>query len=150
MAVPTTALGTKFRVLLGDGGTPTELFTAFCGLTAKSINFQTNTNEFFVPDCDDPDAPAWREIAKSGRFVSIAGEGIMDFGNAFERYMAAYADPDPVNARIEIAIPAVDNGGYWEGAFLLTNFQVTGNDGEKITTSIALESDGAVTWVPAA
>lgn len=56
MAKPVTVKGTKVRLLQGNGASP-EVFTSFCGLTAKSINFQTNTNETFIPDCDDPEAP---------------------------------------------------------------------------------------------
>jgi predicted secreted protein len=148
MAKPKTVKGTKVRLLQGDGATPTEAFTAFCGLTARSINFQTNTNETQVPDCDDPDAPQWRELAKSGRFVSVSGSGVLDM-DALERYQEAYDSPDSVNYRIEIAVPALDNGGHWAGAFMVTNFTVTGNDGELAQVELTLESDGPVAWVPA-
>ncbi len=148
MAKPKTVKGTKVRLLQGDGETPTEGFTAFCGLTARSINFQTNTNETFVPDCADPDAPAWRELAKAGRYVSISGSGILDM-NALPRYQEAYDDDEAVNYRVEIAVPALDNGGHWAGPFMLTNFSVTGNDGEHANVEVTLESAGAVVWVNA-
>lgn len=147
MAKPKIVKGTKVRLLQGDGATP-EVFTKFCGLTAKSINFQSNTNETFVPDCDDPDAPAWRELAKSSRYVSLSGSGLLDM-TALEAYQAAYDNDEADNYRFEIAVPALDNGGYWKGAFMLTNFQVTGNDGEHAQVEITLESSGAVAWKPA-
>lgn len=147
MAKPVTVKGTKVRLLQGDGADP-EVFTKFCGLTAKSINFQTNTNEQFVPDCTDPDAPAWRELTKSGRFVSISGSGLLDM-DALAAYQAAYDSEDAANYRFEIAVPALDNGGHWLAPMMLTNFQVTGNDGELATVEIALESSGEVVWVPA-
>lgn len=149
MTKPTTINGTKMRLLLGNGATP-EVFVALCGLTTKGINFQTNTNEVFVPDCDNPDDPAWREITKVGRFVTITGSGIMDAIGAFSRYRAAYETEDSVNFRVLFDIPLAQGGGYWYGAFKLTNFNVTGNDGEKVQTEVTLESDGAVTWVDAA
>jgi predicted secreted protein len=148
MTKPTTVKGTKVRLLQGDGATPTEAFTAFCGLTARSISFQTNTNDTQVPDCDDPDAPQWREITKVSRFVSVSGSGILDM-NALPEYQAAYDDPDSVNYRIEIAVPMASNGGYWEGAFMLTGFTITGNDGEFAQVELSIESDGPVTWVDA-
>ena len=147
MAPPLIVKGTKVRLLKGDGAEP-EVFSKFCGLTAKSINFQTNTNETFVPDCDDPDAPAWRELAKSGRYVSMSGSGLLDM-NALDEYQAAYDNDGTDNYRFEIAVPALQHGGHWLGAFMLTNFTVTGNDGEHATVEIALESSGEVTWVPA-
>lgn len=148
MAKPVTVKGTKVRLLQGDGATP-EVFSAFCGLTAKSINFQTNTNETFVPDCDDPDAPQWRELSKSGRYVSISGSGLLNMGS-LEAFQAAYDEDETATYRFEIAVPALQHGGYWIGQFMLTNFQITGNDGELTNVEITLESSGEVLWVPAA
>jgi len=147
MAKPVTVKGTKVRLLQGNGATP-EVFTAFCGLTAKSINFQTNTNETFVPDCDDPDAPQWRELTKSGRYVSISGSGLLNMGS-LESFQAAYDEDETTAYRFEIAVPALQNGGYWTGQFMLTNFQITGNDGDLTQVEITLESSGEVTWVAA-
>lgn len=147
MAKPVTVKGTKVRLLQGNGATP-EVFTAFCGLTAKSINFQTNTNETFVPDCDDPDAPQWRELSKSGRYVSISGSGLLNMGS-LEAFQAAYDEDETATYRFEIAVPALQFGGHWIGQFMLTNFQITGNDGELTNVEITLESSGEVTWVPA-
>lgn len=147
MAKPVTVKGTKVRLLQGNGALP-EIFGSFCGLTAKSINFQTNTNETFIPDCDDPDAPQWRELTKSGRYVSISGSGLLNMGS-LAAFSAAFNDNDPANYRFEIAVPALQNGGYWAGLFMLTNFQVTGNDGDLTTVELTLESSGEVTWVAA-
>ena len=147
MAKPVTVKGTKVRLLQGDGAEP-EVFSAFCGLTAKSINFQTNTNETFVPDCDNPDAPQWRELTKSGRYVSISGSGLLNMGS-LDSFQAAYDADETATYRFEIAVPALQNGGYWIGQFMLTNFQVTGNDGDLTQVEITLESSGEVTWVAA-
>lgn len=147
MAKPKTALGTKVRILFGDGGTP-EVFSAFCGMTAKSIAFQTTTNDFLVPDCDDPDAPAWRELAKSGRSVQISGSGILAT-DQLTRIQSAYDNPNPINARLMLDVPALSGGGYWEGAFMLTEFTVNGNDGEITQVDMTLQSSGPVVWIPA-
>ena len=147
MAKPVTIKGTAFRLFLGDGATP-EVFSALCGLTTKGINFQTNTNESFVPDCDNPDDPAWREITKSGKFATITGSGIMDAVGAFPRYRDAYDSADSVNMQVRMGASGAFLGGYWEGAFMLTQFNVTGNDGDKVNVEITMESDGEVTWVP--
>lgn len=147
MAKPVTVKGTKVRLLQGNGASP-EVFTSFCGLTAKSINFQTNTNETFIPDCDDPEAPQWRELSKSGRYVSLSGSGLLNMAS-LEAFQSAYDEDETQTYRFEIAVPALQHGGYWIGQFMLTNFQVTGNDGELTTVEITLESSGEVTWVPA-
>ena len=87
MAEPITGLGTKLRILR-ETITP-GTFAQPCALTTKGFNFQTNTNEFFVPDCANPDAPAWRKIAKSGRFISTNGSGLLSFGD-LPNYQADY------------------------------------------------------------
>lgn len=148
MARPVTAKGTKLRIIQGNGATP-EVFTAFCALTAKGINFQSQSNDFFVPDCDNPDDPAWRQIAKSGLSATISGQGTLDLTGAAPRYMAAFLDETSANYRVQINQALAVGGGYWEGAFMLTAYEVTGNDGELVTANITLESDGPVTWVPA-
>lgn len=147
MAQPTTKRGTKVQILKGDGGGP-EVFSAFCALIAKSFNFQTNTNEFFVPDCADPDAPAWREVVKSGRFLSVSGSGTLAMED-LASYQASY-DSD-LSDNYQLALDTTDTtyGGHWAGAFMLTNLQIDGNDDGKVQVSISLESDGPVTWVPA-
>lgn len=147
MAKPKTVKGTKVRLLQGNGATP-EVFTGFCGLTAKSINFQTNTNETFVPDCDNPDAPQWRELSKSGRYVSLSGSGLLNMAS-LASFQAAYDEDETATYRFEIAVPVLEHGGHWEGQFMLTNFQITGNDGELTQAEITLESSGEVVWVPA-
>lgn len=148
MARPNTLRGTKLLLLLGNGATP-EVFTQFCGITAKSINFQKNTGENFVPDCDNPDDPPWRELFASGLFVDITGEGIMD-SVVKDRMFTAWKDSDPLNARLELNVSAALGGGYWNGAFQVTNLTFTGNNEEGLATaSISLGSSGEVTWVPA-
>jgi predicted secreted protein len=147
MAEPKTVKGTLVGILLGDGATD-ETFAAFCGINAKTINFQTNTNEEFIYDCDNLDTPPWRRLTKSGRFLSVTGTGQLD-SEALERYQEAYDDDDAVNAQIQIDVPAADGGGYWTAALMLTNFNITGNNGETTTVEISLESSGPVTWVPA-
>ncbi|MDF1625668.1 MAG: phage tail tube protein [Parvibaculaceae bacterium] len=147
MAQPKTMTGNKMTIALGDGATAEE-FNAFCGINAKTVNFQTNTNEDFVYDCDDTDSPPWRELTKSGRFVSITGSGQLDT-SVLARYQEAYDSDEAVNAQVILDVLAANGGGYWEGAFMFTQFNITGNNGEKVQVEISLESDGAVTWVDA-
>jgi len=147
MAQPTTRRGTKLRVLQGDGATPSEAFTAYCAINAKELQFTSQTGEFYVPDCADPDAPAWRQIVKSGRALTVTGSGTLAMEHLAD-YQAAYDDDEPLNYRIELDVTNATHGGYWAGKFALTDFGVTGNDAELIQVSITLQSDGPVTWLP--
>ena len=49
------------------------------------------------------------------------------------------------NVRIEAVSDT--NGGYWQGRFLLTSFNVNAELGNKVQVEISLQSDGQVTWV---
>lgn len=147
MAEPKTVGGTRVSIMLGDGESA-ETFAAFCGINAKTINFQTNTNETFLYDCADPDAVPWRKLTKSGRFLSLSGTGQLDT-SVLERYRDAYNSNAAVNAQILIDVLAANGGGYWECAVMFTNLNITGNNGEEVTVEISLESSGAVTWVDA-
>lgn len=146
MAPPVTRRGTKVRILQGNGATPTEVFAAYCALNAKSVNFQSQSNDFYVADCENPDAPSWRQIVKSGRSLSVSGSGTLNL-NDLTRYQAAYNDDDTLNYRIELDASNSVQGGYWAAAFAVTSLEITGNDEDLIQVSISLESHGAVTWV---
>lgn len=148
MAQPTTRRGTKLRVLQGDGAAPTEAFTAYCAINAKEVRFTTQTGEFYVPDCADPEAPTWRQIVKSGRAMTVTGSGTLAFED-LSRYQAAYNDDEALNYRVELDATNVAHGGHWAAKFAVTELSITGNDAELVQVSITLESDGAVTWVDA-
>ena len=148
MADPKVVEGVLVGLLVGDGGTPTEAFTAFCGINAKTIAFTTNTNEQFLYDCTTPTNVPWRKLTKSGRSVSISGTGQLD-SSVLDRYMTAYNSNNAVNAHYSIGVAALDGGGYWGGAFMFTNLEIVGTNGEMTTVSISLESSGAITWTDA-
>ena len=147
MADPKTVEGVLVGLLVGDGAT-SETFSAFCGINAKTINFQTNTNERFLYDCNTPTNVPWRKLTKSGRFVSISGTGELD-SSVLDRYMEAYNSNDPVNAQFNIGVAALDGGGYFAAAMMFTNLEIVATNGELVTVSISLESSGAVTWTDA-
>jgi hypothetical protein len=54
------------------------------------------------------------------------------------------------NLRFNLNVGAPAGGGYWQGSFKLTNFEVT-SDGNKdeSTCTVTLVSDGVVSWVAA-
>jgi predicted secreted protein len=76
MAQATTSTFGQFKILLGDGATPTEVFTPICGLTSKGINYETETNTVEVPDCTNEDQPAYKEEGAKSYSVSLTGSGM--------------------------------------------------------------------------
>lgn len=148
MARPTTLSAAKLLLLIGNGA-GTEVFAAPCGLTSRGINFSKETNDVTVPDCDDPDAPAWTERVTRALSGTVSGSGILAM-EAFETWRDFFFSTETKNVRIKIDTSLANNGGHWQGAFHMTTFNVTGEIGDKIQVEIELQNDGEVIWVDAA
>lgn len=155
MAKPTTQTFGKFALLIGDGNSP-EVFTALCGLTARSINRTAAVEETMVPDCADEDAPASVERSVSSTSYSLSGSGVaakenlrrlLDIFNsgASNHYRLVQFDGDTPD--IDTDVNAV---GYEEGFFVMTSFNEKGERGKKVEFDIELQSDGEVVWHNAA
>lgn len=142
MAPPITVKSGKMLILIGDGATPTEGFTAPCGLNTKGFTLSANSNEVQVPDCDDPDAPAWIERAVATMTGQITGAGVMA-KESFTLWRDWALSGQTKNARVQIDEPGM---GYYAGRFLLSNFALSAELGNKIQVDVTLDSDGAITW----
>jgi predicted secreted protein len=133
--------GTQLLVKVGDGASPSETFTHPCLINAKrGFKATVSSNKIVVPDCDNPDDPAWQEVIKDVLSAAIDGAGKLDRAGVATFY-AWLLGKDPKNVQIWLG-----TFGYWAGAFHCTNFEVTGDRGALAECSLALESDGAVTF----
>lgn len=140
--------GTKLLVQIGDGASP-EVFTHDCLInTERSVQFSSDTNQTVIPDCDNPDAPGWKETMVDGLSASVTGAGMLHTASVAD-WFAWFASGAPKNVRIKNDVSAANGGGYWSGAFLLTAFEETGARNDKATVSVTLTSTGAITWTDA-
>lgn len=146
MAKVNTILGTQVLIMIGNGSSP-ETFAHPCLINLdRGIEFTAGGNKIEVPDCDDPDAPAWTEFVKQTMEVALSGAGKLDAVAAtIAEYTTWLASPDAKNVRISLNNNA-GVIGYFYGAFQLTKFGVTGTRGNKAEVSLGLDSDGAVLW----
>jgi predicted secreted protein len=143
MARPTTYRPGKFTIWVGDGASPEDFTSKTCGFNTKTIAFAHGSSDVSVPDCDDPDAAIWTERSPTASSVTVSGAGVMadetfDFWNDWQ------LDRTAKNVRIVIdrSVP-----GFWEGSFLISAFETTGNYGDgKINVSVTLVNDGEVFW----
>ena len=126
------------------------MFAIDCLINAeRGIAFSSDTNEQIVPDCDNPDDPAWKEVTKDGLSAQISGAGILHTPSISDMFDWLASD-DAKNCRVLLnSVVLADGGGHWAGAFKLTAFEVTGSPKEKATNTLTLVSHGPVTWVPA-
>ena len=133
-----TIRGTQLYIKIGNGASP-EVFTHPCLInTKRGIQFQSSANKVIVPDCDNPDDPAWTQVVKDALNASITGSGVLDTTDiAF--YNDWYDSPDAKNVQVWLGAK-----GYWQGAFQLINFQITGDRNVNADVTLTLESHGPV------
>lgn len=142
MAKPTVIAGTKLLLLVGDGASP-EVFGEPCGLTTKSFNITASTNTNLIPDCDDPEAPAWESTDINGMSAVVAGNGIMAI-EAFNKWNEWMLSSQGRNMQIKLDHPDL---GHYVGSFKLTQFNLSGARGNKVLVDISAKADGEVEWV---
>lgn len=143
MAAPTTLRGTKLLVKLGNGATP-EVFTAPCALATKAFNRSSSTNEFNVADCDDPDAPVWTERVKGAITAGVSGSGTLA-KESLDMYEAFFEEVDPRN--IQITIDYAVGPRTYQGKFVMTTLNITGEQDGLIQVEIEFASSGEVSVV---
>jgi hypothetical protein len=141
MAKATTTPFGQFLIKIGNGASP-EVFAAPCGLTTKGFNQTANMQETSVPDCDDPDAPAYVERAVDTISSEITGSGVMAT-EAFPTWQAWFDSAASKNCRV---YPNGSSGGYYEGLFALSAFNLTVQRGQKVNVDVTMTSDGEYTW----
>lgn len=141
MAKPTTFRGTSLLIKLGDGGSP-EIFDFPCGLTTTGLNRSAETSDTSVPDCDDPDAPAWTEREVSTNSWEATGSGVLA-AESVAIWDAWHASGLPKNVQIDMGTVAA--GRRYTGRALLTSYNITGERGSKVQVEVTISGDGALT-----
>lgn len=141
MANPTTLSFSKLLILIGDGGSP-ETFAAPCGLTSKGFDISASANGIEVPDCDDPDAPAFTERVVKALSGSVSGSGILA-KESFSIWNEWALSGLSKNVRVKFDATGM---GYYAGAFILSKCSFKAALGDKVQIDITLDSDGEFTW----
>jgi len=138
MAKPTTFKGTSLLIKLGDGASP-ETFDFPCGLTTQALNRTAETNDVTVPDCDDPDAPAWTEREVSTMAWEATGSGVLadESVSVWDEWFAS-----GLTKNVQIDVGPAGVGRRYTGRALLTTYNVTGERGQKVTVEVTVTGDG--------
>lgn len=145
MAKAKTYVGTAVAIFLEDASDP-GTFIRPCGLTSHTITFTKNMEEVDVPDCDDPELASWIERGVRSLDLSANGSGVLA-ADYVDDWWAAFASTDSINARMYVGKPDnVDDGRYWEGKVHVSSFEVSGERGNKAQVSVAVASDGEMTF----
>lgn len=150
MAEPLIMNGEQLLIQIGDGASLTEVFAADCLINAeRGIQFSNSTNDTVVPDCTDPSLPGWIKRNKDGLSATINGSGKIHTTSLLI-WFNFFKGKATKNVRTNVNVLLAAGGGYWQGAFHLTGFDVTGPRLDISETSVTLMSSGPLTWTPAA
>lgn len=142
MALVDVVNGEKLLILVGDGATPTEAFDHPCLInTERGISFSSSLTQEAIPDCANPNDPAWLVAEKDGLSATINGAGMLDVASV-EMFDAWFRSDDTKNIKVKID---KTGGSTWTGAFHLSEWSVTGARKSKATASLTLVSSGVVT-----
>lgn len=135
-------------LMLGDGATPTELFAAPCGFESLTLTVNIETNTTNLPDCDDPDLPAWLVSDEVSKQMVIAGNGTLDTDSMqiWRDWLLAGGEK---NVRWVTAGTAANGGGYYSAPAILTTFEESGERGQRWQSSIAVTLNGKPVFTPA-
>ena len=120
-------------------------YAALCTINAeRGITFNAQTNDATIPDCADPDAIAWIVREKQSLSVDVTGGGMSDKSDVKRMWDFFEAETStPCQIVLDDDTPA--NVITFEGNFHMTSFELTGNRGERVASSLSLSSDGEVT-----
>ena len=143
MAKPKKYTGEKLLVQIGDGGDP-EVFAHDCLInTERGVEYQTQTNEEYLPDCNDLDAIPDRTVEVTGKGVVITGAGTMH-SSSWDTWFEWWNSGEAKTVKVKENIPAADGGGTETGSYKLTALSRTGAHKQNVTVSMTLTSDGAI------
>lgn len=146
MAAIKTMVGTKLLIQIGDGASPTETFAHDCLINAeRGIQFSSDTSDEVVPDCDDPSAPAWKEIFKDGLQIQVSGGGKLHT-TSLETWFNWFNSDTEKNVRIKFDVTGANGGGYIAVPMKLTAMTVNGSRNANSTVDLTLSSHGVATW----
>ncbi|HAL06350.1 phage tail tube protein [Brevundimonas naejangsanensis] len=145
MALVKTTRWSELVLKVGDGATP-EQFKPLCTINAaRGINFNANTTEDSIPDCDDLQKLQWLIREKVSLSVDVTGAGKVDKKDV-KPLVDWQQSPETRNCIVVLDDADPDNVIQFLGAYHLTTFSMNGDPGTPtVTGDIALQSSGAVT-----
>jgi hypothetical protein len=134
-------------LLLGNGATPTEIFSAPCGFTSLGLTVDIQTNTTNVPDCADPDLPSWLVSDEVSKQMKLTGDGVLDT-DALATWRTWLMAGGEKNVWFTAGTGA-NAGGYWQAPGILDKFEESGARGERWSLSIGITLNGKPTFTAA-
>lgn len=138
MATATTGTFNQFKILIGDGATPTEVFTPICGLTSRGLTGSADVVTSEVPDCTDEDLPSWQEKDVKSIGMSLSGSGMWS-QESHEMLLRWFLTGAKKNIRVQYANADTGDVEFVNGPAVLTQLNNAAEKGGRISAEISLE-----------
>ena len=132
-----TVSGESILVQIGDGADP-EVFAHDCLINgSRSLNMTANVTEQTIPNCTDPSKPDKTVRRVDSTDSTISGDGKLHSSSTLA-WLNRVGQTVNVRAR---------QAGVWQvaGAYILSEFSITGNAREYATASVTLVQADAPT-----
>lgn len=154
MTVPSVVKGGYFDVavdltglgLLDSLGISLTGFNVICGLNTRNITHQVNTSDETVPNCQDPEEVPWVSRNANSQDKTMSGTGLHNRGqtNVIRAILSKtlpyrFIEGEPGNDLV--------SQGYWQGPFLLQQWQEGATIKQNVTSQFTWQSDGEVDWI---
>jgi TP901-1 family phage major tail protein len=134
----TAQKGDSVILKVGNGATPTEVFTAVGGFRSNSFKLDNK-----IIEANNLSSGRWQKLIAAGiNKVSVKGRGYFT-DSAAEEILRAYAFAGSLN-NYEFYF---GNGDKISGAFIIAEYERSGDFGEQEDFTATLESAGAVSFV---
>ena len=141
MALAKTIKFGEQMLLWGDGANP-ETFTPLCGFTSLELTVNIETNSTNVPDCDDPDLPAWLKSSEVSKQMQLGGSGVID-ANALNAFNDWILQGGEKNFRwLTNSVESPEANGYWAAPGILSAYGQTGERGQEWNQSTTILLNG--------
>lgn len=144
MSKPSVVKGGYFDVAVDPDGTGEFIY--LCGLNTRNLTHQVNTTDEIVPTCQSPEEVPFRVLAATSQQKDMSGTGLHNRAQtALLRSILGrsltyrFVEGEPSNDAV--------SQGYWQGPFVLTNWQEGAADKQNVTSQLTFASDGDVLWV---
>lgn len=147
MALAKTLTFGKQLLLLGDGES-SETFAAPCGFEQLSLTVNIATNETNVPDCADPDLPAWLVSSEVSKQMVLSGSGVLDT-DAMQEWRDWLTAGGEKNVRWKTEGLKANGGGHYQAPGILAAYAENGQRGGLWQVSVTINLNGKPVWTDA-
>lgn len=149
MAQGTGSTFGNFKILIGDGATPTEAFAPICGVTSKGVSYSTETVETDIPDCADEDLPSFKNVGVKSIGCSMQCSGVWT-AESHETLLQWWKSSTPKNVKIQYASATTGDVEYLAAPAVLANLEHNAEKGDYLKGSFSLMFTEMPTFTDAA